>query len=337
MAKISFTLDPQIGADGKQVLNLRFAANNTRAMLTTPYRLYVDDWDDKNKKIRRSCKYYKVDTENAKLIEYINEATQFILSIPNYDILTAGELKQNFIDRKKGDKSDFYALMEAFAEQKAKENPDASSARSIMQTKRMLETFEKRLETQEVTPAFLKKLEIYLKVEKNLKINSVADYMTNIRTVYNYAITNGYAKRDNYPFATYKIKRERTRHRVVAIDDMHKIFSYTPETSGEAFALDMFKLSFFLIGINFKDMLNLQWKDVYRDRITYRRLKTGRDITVRIEPEAYEIINRHKGEKRILNILEQKEKTAKSERKSQLHTDITKTCNKHLKKIFEKL
>ena len=161
MAKISFTLDPQIGADGKQVLNLRFAANNTRAMLTTPYRLYVDDWDDKNKKIRRSCKYYKVDTENAKLIEYINEATQFILSIPNYDILTAGELKQNFIDRKKGDKSDFYALMEAFAEQKAKENPDASSARSIMQTKRMLETFEKRLETQEVTPAFLKKLEIY--------------------------------------------------------------------------------------------------------------------------------------------------------------------------------
>lgn len=335
--KISYILDTQIGTDGKQVLNIRFAANNTRALITTPYRLYAEDWDEKKKLIRRSCKYYTADRENARLANYLNEAIQFAIALPNYERLKANEIKAIFLNRNKTDSSDFYGLIEEYAEQKKKDNPNSTSYDDFLTKMRVMQKFRNELATTDITPAFLKELENYLRSERHLKVNSIADYMINIRSVYNYAIMKGLATRDSYPFTIYKIKRERTRHRVVTIDDMRRVFTYAPESSSEAFALDMFKLSFYLIGINFKDMLNLQWKDIYNDRLVYKRMKTGRDITVKIEPEAYEIINRHKGEKRILNILEEKEKTAKPDRKSQLHIDITKTCNKHLKKIFEKL
>lgn len=336
MAKFTYALDRQTGADNKQTLCIRFANAGTRSFLTTPYKLTKADWDEKNQKISKQCSYYDADAENPKLLNYYNEVVQFITSLPGYKTMSAQEMKTRFVNRDSAGNLGFYYIMENFAQVKMDENPSSGSARSILQTMRMMQEFRGVLSLSDVTPAFLLDFESYLRI-KNLKQNTIADYMTNIRSVYNYAINKGLAKRDFYPFATYKIKREKTIHRVVTIDDMQRVFAYKPENASEKLAIDLFRLSFYLIGINFKDMLYLEWKDVYNDRIVYRRMKTGRNITVRIEPEAYEIINWYRGEKRILNILDEKEKFAKEDRKSQIHTDVTKTCNKHLKRIFEKL
>ena len=49
-------------------------------------------------------------------------------------------------------------------------------------------------------------------------------------------------------------------------------------------------LTFFLIGINKADLYELESID--NGYITYRRNKTGRIISVKVEPEAAEIIER---------------------------------------------
>lgn len=339
MAKFVYYLDTREDKKdkaGRCPLRIRISANYTQAIISTPYRLAKEDWDEKNDRIRKSCEYYKAEKENPRILMYLNEIITFAYSIQNYESLSAAEIKRRYLARN-GSKENcpFCELLETFANNKKKENPTSDFYKCIVATKNSLQAFSQDVRINEITPQFLKDYELHLR--EKLKPNSIADYMTNIRSTYNYAISVGLAKRENYPFTNYKIRREQTRHRVIAIDDIGKIFSYTPESNSEALALDLFKLSFYLIGINFKDMLYLEWEDIYNDRIVYRRLKTGRDITVKIEPEAYEIINRHKGEKRLLNILEIKEKKANENRSSQIHTDVTKICNKYLKKIFEKL
>ena len=66
---------------------------------------------------------------------------------------------------------------------------------------------------------------------------------------------------------------------------------------------DYFKLMFFLIGINIVDLCHI--KEIDADgRIRYKRQKTKRLYSIKVEPEALELINKHKGKKYLLDILD---------------------------------
>lgn len=64
----------------------------------------------------------------------------------------------------------------------------------------------------------------------------------------------------------------------------------------------MFKLIFFLIGINMVDLCGL--KEVNNVRIEYNRAKTHRLYSVKVEPEAMEIIDRYRGKTHLLDIMD---------------------------------
>ena len=61
-------------------------------------------------------------------------------------------------------------------------------------------------------------------------------------------------------------------------------------------------LIFYLAGINAVDLFHL--KEITNGFIEYRRAKTGRLYTIRVEPEAMEIIERYRGKNYLLNILD---------------------------------
>lgn len=58
---------------------------------------------------------------------------------------------------------------------------------------------------------------------------------------------------------------------------------------------DLFLLVFYLIGINIGNLLTLKKTDVRNGRIDYYRNKTNKLISVKIQPEAAEIIERYAG------------------------------------------
>lgn len=63
----------------------------------------------------------------------------------------------------------------------------------------------------------------------------------------------------------------------------------------------MFRLIFMLVGINSVDLHGL--KSITRDgRIEYKRAKTGRLYSIKVEPEAREIINKYRGKNGLLCI-----------------------------------
>lgn len=133
-------------------------------------------------------------------------------------------------------------------------------------------------------------------------VNTVGIHMRNIKAVINYAIDKGVT--NNYPFRKFKIRRATTRDKSFSAEELRALFSMKNLSEIEQEAVDMFKLMFMLIGINYVDLCNLT--TIERGRIEYVRLKTGKHYSIRVEPEMLEIIEKYKGNTHLLNILERK-------------------------------
>ena len=144
-------------------------------------------------------------------------------------------------------------------------------------------------------------------------------HLRNIRAVFNNAID--YEITTAYPFRRFKIRDEETEHRAMPIKELRELFSCPVEPYAELYR-DMFKLIFMLIGINSVDLYGL--KSITEDgRIKYRRAKTHRLYSIKVEPEAMEIIEKYKGETGLLCIADRW-----SDSRNFRHQ-----CNKALQKI----
>lgn len=123
-------------------------------------------------------------------------------------------------------------------------------------------------------------------------------HLRNIRAVFNNAIDYGITTA--YPFRRFKIRPEATRKRSMAVEELRRLFDYPVEDYAEIYR-DMFRLIFMLVGINSVDLHGL--KSITRDgRIEYKRAKTGRLYSIKVEPEAREIINKYRGKNGLLCI-----------------------------------
>lgn len=123
-------------------------------------------------------------------------------------------------------------------------------------------------------------------------------HLRNIRAVFNNAID--YELTSAYPFRRFKIRPEATKKRSLSIDEIRKLFEY-PVEDYAVFYLDMFKLIFMLIGINTVDLHRLTGISK-TGRVDFKRAKTGRLYSIKVEPEAMDIFKKYKGEKGLLSI-----------------------------------
>ena len=149
------------------------------------------------------------------------------------------------------------------------------------------------LNFNQLTYSVLKNFEEKL-LEQKVKINSISVYMRTLRAIYNSAIKDKIAQENQYPFKNYKIKSETTSKRAISKEDITKIRNLNLESGGELDkARDYFLFSFNLRGMSFIDMSFLRNKDVINGRIQYARKKTGQKFSIKITPEAENIIKKH--------------------------------------------
>ncbi len=121
-------------------------------------------------------------------------------------------------------------------------------------------------------------------------------HFRNIRAVFNYAIDN--EATTAYPFRKFKLKYEETRKRSMSIMALRKIMTAKLEPHLEKYR-DFFMLSFYLIGMNVVDMCRA--KEIVDGRLPYRRAKTHKLYSIKVEPEATAIISKYAGEGQLLN------------------------------------
>lgn len=129
-------------------------------------------------------------------------------------------------------------------------------------------------------------------------INARNIHLRNIRAVFNDAIDNEITAA--YPFRRFRITPVETAKRALTPDELRTIFTAdTPDWQRRYF--DAFRLSFLLIGINIADLCTLRPDNYHDGRITYHRRKTHKLYSVKVEPEAAEIINRNRGASLLLS------------------------------------
>lgn len=142
--------------------------------------------------------------------------------------------------------------------------------------------------------AFVRKLE-----NEWLKRNTIAKYLKTLKTVIKYAEDDGLQVNPAYKKIDSRAESD-TPMRNLPIQTLRRIRD--TEIKGKtAYYKDAFLLSFYLIGINMADLLALRKENVVNGRIQYKRAKTGKNYSVKIEPEAQAIIDKYPGKDHLLN------------------------------------
>ena len=156
---------------------------------------------------------------------------------------------------------------------------------------------------------------------EGLSVNTRWSYLSVLRSVFNNALDDGAISFD--VFRKYKIRKEPTIKRSLPAKAIAEFANMELEGMKCKYR-DIAMLSFYLIGINMADLLNLTRDNVEGGRIVYIRKKTKKMYSIRIEPEARRILDKYKGNRYLLDVLDVEG--------SSVHK-FTKNMNINLKKI----
>lgn len=136
-------------------------------------------------------------------------------------------------------------------------------------------------------------------------LNTVGIRMREIQSAWHIAEKRGIVNPKDCPFdqdpkaGKYVIPSSKAVKRNLTAEDLAKIYTAEIDNPTINYARWMYMLSFFLIGINMKDMFFL--KGISGGRIGYKRFKGKKTYNVKIEPEALEIIKKYKGVNWLIN------------------------------------
>ena len=290
-----------LNSQDKGKIKIRLSHKGRVGYLSTDFSVFYTQFDHKRGEVAgiHPNRYHI----NIELRKQINELDLEIIRLgARVNSMTASQLVSHLAQ--KGKNTDFFHLFDTHIAELEREGR-ARTAALYRSTRNALEKYldAAALDIENIDYVFLKAFEIDLR-EKGRMQNSIASHMQNIRSVYNKAIRTGKIGYENYPFRTYVCRPERTMKRNLRAEDIAGIAGLSLPDRYQEEARDMFMLSFYLRGINMIDLLNLKPGDVSAGRIQYRRSKTRQLLSVKIEPEAQEIIDRYSGEKHLLRFLD---------------------------------
>ena len=131
------------------------------------------------------------------------------------------------------------------------------------------------------------------------KRNARNVHLRNIRAAFNDAMKRRITM--YYPFRGYSVRPEPTMKKNLSVDQLRALFAaQLPEWQQKY--VDFFKISFLLIGINTEDLVHAT--GIVNGRLDYRRAKTYRPYSIKVEPECRELIERYPGNDYLLDILD---------------------------------
>lgn len=228
--------------------------------------------------------------KTAALVKMITEIEALALSNPGMSDESLKSLIEEKIYNKVSRPRTLHAYLRAYAE---KSKSDGSKA-LYERTAKKVEEFDENAGL-EIDKHWLERFVESL--SPTHKVNSIAIHLRNIRTVFNWALDNDWTT--NYPFRKFKIKREETRKRNIPVELIREIRTMPTTRFMEKYR-DMFILSFLLIGVNSKDLLLAKPEQLRDGRFEYKRAKTGKEYSIKVEPEAMELIKKYKGKNYLL-------------------------------------
>lgn len=300
MATLNYYLDRrQINKDGTSPLKIMVNTSQNNFMITMRINLLPSQWDKDRRLVVKHPK-------KAFLNSYLN------------DMLIKGEELLMTEQRKQGSALTKIQIKELMTTLFCHCKKHEGNVVGVFQ--KMINDTSKRKRTQEIYAVTLRKIEKYMgrdaesltfeditlkwlkKFEEWLMtdcphLNARAIHFRNLRAVFNKALEDDLTT--NYPFRKFKIGKEPTRKRALTAEQLRTLHNMQLKPYQEKY-VDVFFLMFYLMGINGIDLLNATPDQVVNGRLEYKRAKTGTLYSVKLEPEALEIIKKYKGKRHLL-------------------------------------
>ena len=302
---------------------LSLTSHGKSALIPVGVKIAPSLWDKKAQSVKKcprkayfdkaiSDRYYAVQEMISKLSEEDEELMRR---------LTITEIKKIILERLDGkERKDTGNGSFALGYKKFVETKQGRT-RQIYETtwKRICEFTDKaeRLNFEDITAKWLNEFNGYM-AKRSPAQNARSIHLRDIRAVFNFAIDEEMT--DLYPFRKFKIKSTPTMKRSLSADDIRMIATM-PLLPWQEEYRDVFMLIFYLIGINIVDLFSLTHENVQNGRIVYTRRKTKRIYSIKIEPEAQEILERRKGTTHLIDVADRYKD----------HTNFTSRFNKALK------
>ncbi len=245
--------------------------------------------------------------------------------------MTAKELKERLMTDSLMVEINFLQFAENYLEELKKRGKEGSY-RGFRGLITHFKNFREKINFSDIDTSFLVSFQEYL---KNAGVgNGINNYMRYFRLLFNVGRDKyndedrGIIRIPNYPFRKIKFQmpERKTFENSLTVDQLRMFKAFKHDRERMQMAKDMFLLMFYLIGINTKDLYFLDKPDK-NGRINFNRAKTKRKYSIKLEPEAVEIIERYQGDSKLLNI---------SDRYG-YYLDFQKYVNKELKEICKSI
>ena len=280
--------------NGNYPIKINIYSNGRNLLLTTGMDVGLDNWT--GEAYGKNEPNYRA--KNMRLREMMNKVERVLFDAEEKSMaVSTATLKKMIEDRLSGktDNITFTRCAEQFVTLKTKDRTIKLYEQTI---NRIREYAGGDVAFTEINKEWLAKFEKYMLGRGN-NVNTIAVHMRNIRAIFNHAIDQEYTQ--IYPFRKYKIKKMETAKRSLSVEELRKLITCDVEEYQEKYR-DIFMLMFYLMGINAIDLFQLP--PLQGNKITYNRAKTNKLYEIKVEPEAMDIIERYKGEKYMINVLD---------------------------------
>lgn len=304
MAKVSLFLDTRYERKGKYPLKVSVAHNGTTSYYPVGISLTTDVWQSPSKDtdgfVKKNHPEYRL--YNNRIQELTSVFEQKIRELESrgklYSFSSAKDLRNHIASSIEG--RDSMTFLRFFKNQ--------IDARSNEGTKKLFqETYRRICEYTKGVDLLFDQVNVrWLEGFGSFmggSVNYQSIHLRNIRTIYNQAIKMDIVPLSSYPFRKFKIKKEATAKRSLSIEQLAEIADMELPSHQKRYR-DLFMLSFYLVGINMVDLLNLKPENLRDGRLIYKRRKTSKIYDIKVEKEALDIIDEYRGKTYLLKFLE---------------------------------
>ncbi|MGM1054755.1 MAG: site-specific integrase [Bacteroidota bacterium] len=296
MASIKTVLRKKKLSDGSYPVCLRITKNRKTKYFSTIFRAMPYEWNENSGNFRKNAENYI--QSNRLLLKLQSEAFKIYtnLEIENKHFSLDDFEKCFRLEKNPVHNNVFNFWKEIIDEMNtAGRTGNAQVYKDVMHVVKLFHRSQ-HLIFKDLNPSFLNKFEVFCRARGGTD-GGIGIKMRAIRAIYNFAIQRNLAKEEEYPFKDYKISKLKGKGSKKALSfpqvveilklDLNK---YPHLTNCRHY----FAFSFYTRGMNFTDMLWLEWKNVTEDRIYYTRSKTKGNFTIKILSPVREILEYYK-------------------------------------------
>jgi integrase len=293
MTSIKIKFRPSIIEGKEGCIYIQIIHNRVVRQLNTDYKIYAHEWDAESESIitegNRSnilCSIKEhLEWDTARLKRAIKQLETNNHRFTTNDVITT-------FHRMTKETSLFSFMHDVIAQLKQLGKIRTSETYTATLKSFMVFRKEQDIPLDGITSDLMLLYEAHLKA-RGVRMNTISFYMRILRAVYNLAIEKELTPQNN-PFRHVYTGIEKTVKRAIPIKEIRVLkkldLSLKPSLD---FARDMFLFSFCTRGMSFIDMAYLKKSNLKNGILTYRRRKTGQELTIRWEKCMTEIIAKY--------------------------------------------